>query len=613
VAQVAESGLFGVTVTVPYENPLLSPDWRTVLGLTGPGTSADVIVLRRNVEGGGRQQDMHHASHRELVGVSGAAFGHWNYDVYAQRGNVTTQSVLKSDFSITRGVRALDVVVDPRTGNVVCASALSGSDPNCVPYNIWTLGGVTPEALDYLQTPGFLMGSTSQTLYVATLSGDLGHYGIRFPGSAEGPEVVIGAERRSEAIDLAPDVALTSGDLAGSGGATPPVSGSYVVKELFGETRIPVTDDLRFTGSFRHSNYSTGKSSNTYGMGVDYSPVRHARIRGSYQRAIRAPDIFEAFSPQVLSGLGGQDPCAGENPGRSLAECARTGVTAAQYGHVPPPPEGIGTNLLLGGNPDLGPETGKTLTLGVVLEPMPDLSVSIDYYDIRVTQAIGTPPPNIILMQCADTGDPFYCALIRRDPVAGSLWLPGGTIDITLKNQDALTASGVDVALRHGTRLGGMGRISFEALGTYARKISFDIRGAGSYDCAGLFGPNCGRPLPRWRHRLLANWKMPWDVELAATWRYIGAVLNTRTDSNPLLATAVNDVDRRLSARNYLDLAFVWAVSMNFTLTAGVNNVLDRDPPLVSGVGAGFANGNTYPVVYDALGRRIFARLAARF
>ncbi len=158
VAQIAPSGLFGVQTTVNFENPLLSSSWRNALGLTGPGTSNDTLILRRNVEGGGRQDDIRHTSYRGIIGVKGDAWKNWNYDVYGTLGRVVYQETYKNDFSIARSQRALDVVTDPATGQPACRSAVDGSDPNCVPYNVWATGGVTPAALAYLQTPGLQEG-----------------------------------------------------------------------------------------------------------------------------------------------------------------------------------------------------------------------------------------------------------------------------------------------------------------------------------------------------------------------------------------------------------------------------------------------------------------------
>ncbi|MEZ0334093.1 MAG: TonB-dependent receptor plug domain-containing protein, partial [Gemmatimonadales bacterium] len=465
VAQIAESGLFGIQVPVMFENPLLSAEWRSRLGLTKPGDSVVVQVERRNVEGGGRKADLRSTSFREVFGVRGSIADAWHYDAYFQTSNVVFQYAQLNDFSRARGRRAMDVVSDPVTGNPVCRSVLDGTDPQCVPYNIWTIGGVTPEALAYLQTPGFQKGNASLDVLSGSMTADLGAYGIRLPGVKEGVSVAFGLERRQEEQVLDADTAFATGDLAGQNGGTPSISGAYSVKEVFGEVRIPVLDTLSFNGSFRYSSYSTGASTDTYGGGFDFQPVRQFRLRGSYQRAIRAPHISELYPPQqvIAGGLPFDDPCEGTAPARSFEECARTGVTAAQYGAIEAYQTlGTGTPayIRIGGNPRLQPETGNTLTLGVVLTPTRDLSATLDYFDIKVDDTINFADPLIAFTQCLNTGSPLYCDRIRREPQSGTLWLPGAEIDATNINSGQLRTSGVDIGVNYKHGLGEYGSLA---------------------------------------------------------------------------------------------------------------------------------------------------------
>ncbi|MCM2329350.1 MAG: TonB-dependent receptor, partial [Lysobacter sp.] len=404
-AQIAPSGLFGLITTVGFDNPLLTPGWRTLLGVNNAGDSADMFILRRNVEGGGRQDTIGHTSYRGVVGVKGDFAKHWNYDVFLQHGRVNYSEAYLNDFSLTRATRAMDVVADAN-GNAVCRSVLDGTDPACVPYNIWSLGGVTPAALAYLQTPGLQKGYTEQKVQGATLSADLGNYGVKLPSAKSGVGVAFGAERRVEKLELLTDAAFTSGDLFGQGGPTIGLGGQYTVKDLFAEARVPLiegrdfVDLLSVNGSYRYSDYSTGQSADSYGLGIDWAPTKKVRLRGSYQQAVRAANVIELFQAQGV-GLydNDADPCAGATPLRSFAECARTGVTAAQYGRIIDNPAGQ-YNALFGGNPNLKPETGKTSTLGVVLTPMKDMSLTLDYFQMKVEDVISTLPPTIVLEQC---------------------------------------------------------------------------------------------------------------------------------------------------------------------------------------------------------------------
>jgi outer membrane receptor protein involved in Fe transport len=617
VAQIAESGIFGVQLPVRFENPLLSPEWRSRLGLEDPGDSVVVQFDRRNMEGGGRRADLRHTSFREVLGVKGAISDSWHYDAYLQVGRVLYQQTYFNDFSISRISRAMDVVSDPVTSRPVCRSVLDGSDPQCVPYDIWRIGGVTPEALAYLQTPGFLKGGVSLDVVSASTTADLGAWGIRFPGAKEPVSLALGFEWREEKQDLQADTAFGTGDLAGQGSATPSTSGEYSVRELYGEIRLPVLDTLSFNGSFRNSRYSTDISTNTYGLGLDFQPVRQLRLRGSYQRAIRAPVIAELYPLQqvVLSGFGFDDPCAGTSPARSFADCQRTGVTAAQYGNIEVYPtnfDGTPANVRIGGNPQLQPETGTTLTAGVVVTPARDFSATLDYFEIRLDDTITFADPTIAVSECLNTGEPLYCNRLRRDPMSGTFWLPGAEIDATNINSGQLRTSGVDVGFNYSMRFDGYGSLKLDALGTWLREFSVELyKGATPYDCAGFHSWGCYAPRPKWRHRFRATWSTPWNLDLSATWRHLDSV-DHQGPHDPVVPITVPDVIRSIPAMDYLDLGASWQATKQVTVRAGVSNVLDQDPPL-SGNAPPLGNGNVWVGTYDALGRRIWVAVTAKF
>ena len=614
VAQIAPSGLFGLDASganaITFENPLLSNAWRQTLGLNAPGDTADLVIFRRNVEGGGRRDDLNHTSYRGVVGVKGDV-GNWKYDVFAQVGKVRYAETYFNDFSVARSARALDVVPGAN-GAPVCRSTLNGIDPNCVPYNIWSLGGVTKEALTYLQTPGFQRGNTSQTVQGVNLSTDLGEYGLKLPTSTEGIGLALGWEHRTEKLSLDNDAAFESGDLAGQGGPTKNVSGQFSVRDYYAETRIPIlqkqpfADQLNVTASYRKSDYSTGQKTSSYGAGIEWAPIKEAKFRFSYQRAARAANVVELYTPAGLGLYGmSSDPCAGTTPTATLAQCARTGVTAAQYGNIVDSPAQQ-YNQISGGNANLAPEKSDSYTLGLVLTPTRNTSVTIDAFDMKVKGIIGGLPATTSLDSCLATGDATYCSLITRDRL-GTLWaLETAQIVATNQNLGMASTKGVDLGANWNTKLGEWGSLNLSLMGTYLKEFKQqDLPGGDTRDCAGLHGPTCGVPLPKWRHKLRAVWGTPWNgVELGATWRYVRAV-NLDTESEP--------ADARLGARSYLDLVASWQISPIFTLRAGVNNSLDKDPPLSGVVAAVYGNGNTYPQVYDAMGRHIFLNLTAKF
>ncbi|WP_229418620.1 TonB-dependent receptor domain-containing protein [Pseudoduganella flava] len=622
VAQIAPSGLFGFDASganaIHNENPFLTPAWKTALGLNADNPTAEALIFRRNVEGGGRQDDIRHTSYRGVLGMRGE-WNNWHYDAFVQLGKVIYAENYLNDFSIARTARALDVVTDAN-GKPVCRVALQGIDTACAPYNIWALGGVSQEALNYLQTPGFKKGSTHQTVQGINVGTDLGNYGIKVPGANDGVNVSLGWEHRTEKLELRTDAAFDTGDLAGQGGPTHGVEGQFSVREYFTEVAIPLlqkrpfAEDLLARLTYRRSDYSTGNKTNSYGLGLEWAPTSTVKVRGSYQRAVRAANIVEMYTPRGI-GLydNDEDPCAGATPTASLEQCARTGVTAAQYGHIEDSPAQQ-YNGLFGGNKDLKPETSDSYTFGIVLQPMRNLSLTVDYFNLKVEDVILDLPATTTLTQCLETGDPKFCSLITRDRT-GSLWaLPTAQIVATKMNLGSRKTSGIDISANYKYKTPGYGDVAFALTGTWLKEFKQeDVPGTGEYDCAGYFGPSCGTPLPKWRHKFRTTWSTPWNVDMALTWRFIDKVDLSSTSSDPNLAGASEEADRVFGRRNYFDLTANWQATKAISLRVGVNNLFDKDPPVGGITSSTFGNGNTFPQVYDALGRRVFMNLTARF
>ena len=628
LAQIAPSGLFfgSLETLLDFNNPLLSSAFKGAFGIT-PTTPGDVLIGRRDIEGGGRVDDRRHTSYRGVLGFKGdipfAFTKGWDYDVWYQMGKVVFQDTYLNDFSKIRIARALDVVATPN--GPACASAVSGLDPACVPWDIFHLGGVTPAAVNYLAVPGVQKAFTEQSVVGGTVSADLGMYNWRLPWAKDGIGVAFGAERRVEKLEFTPDLEFTSFDLAGQGGPALPVNGRYTVKEVYAEVKVPIIQDrpwaqlLSVNGSYRYSDYSTNKTTDTYGIGAEWAPVREARLRGSYQQAIRAANIIELFLPTGFNLFNmSADPCGtsalGGPPSATLAQCLATGLPAAQFGSTLLTNPAGQYNYLQGGNPALDPEKAKTYTLGVVIQPMRNLSASVDYWRIKVDNAVGVIPPATSVTQCIATGQ--FCNLIHRDPLTGALWVGSGFVTGTNINTGSIKTSGIDVTVNYIYPIRAWGSLGFNFNGTWTKDfIQEKVAGLGAYDCLGLYGAVCGAPRPEWRHKARGSWSTPWNVDVALTWRHIDAVDVELSSSNPQLAGDFFPVVKRLGERDYLDLAASWAITKSVTLYAGVNNIFDKDPPITDSSIAGPAagSGNTYPQVYDALGRRIFVSLTAKF
>jgi iron complex outermembrane recepter protein len=646
---VAPSGVFGQTIAVPCSSPLLSPNQIaticTAAGL-GPDDAASLVTYRRNIEGGGREDDLRHTDYRMVWGIRGDLGKGWNYDVYGQYSTVVFSEVFRNDLSVARVSAALDVVRDPTTGQPVCRNSLNPNTPvtlaGCVPYDIFGPTGPSAAALAYVSVPGFSNGQTNEQVLSAQLTGDLGQYGIKSPMANDGVGIALGAEYRRESSEFFNDLEFSTGDLAGQGGPQVDVSGAFDVMEIFGELRIPIVQDvtffkdLSFEGGYRYSDYSLAGTTSTYKLALNWAPVEDIRLRAGYNRAVRAPNIVELFTPQAIGNGLADDPCSGPTPVFTQAQCANTGVSASQYGRVPQNTANQ-YSALFGGNPNLSPETADSYTVGFVLTPtfLSGFSLSVDYFDIKVKDTISALNPSLILTNCAITADPTLCGLVRRAPTNGSLFTGGGNVEATNVNIGYLKTSGVDFEANYRLPLAnwgmeGIGGIALAFTGTWLDKLETDpgLAALGdnsevlatSFDCAGLYGPNfCGTPNPEWRHRLRVTWTTPVDgLSLSVNWRYFGAVQSENAGSdNPYFdLTPIYNVDKKIPAQNYFDATVTWRVKENYTLRVGVNNLFDRDPPIIgsqSGGASAFFNGNTFPVVYDALGRFLFMGITADF
>ncbi|WP_116367101.1 TonB-dependent receptor domain-containing protein [Parahaliea mediterranea] len=652
-AQIApgtvQGGIYGDLGGLNCDNALLSDQQKDFLcgaaGLSsgsiyddagnyvGPEDVAEgILVRRRNLEGGPRQDELRHESFRVVLGTDGKLAGAFNYDLFASYANVSYTSRFTGDANRFRLANALNAVIDQRPGSStfgqpVCsinadASALN-DDAGCLPLDYFGADFASPEATAYVLENKGITGDTSMKNLVFSVNGDLGEYGIKSPWADYGVGVAGGYEYRENTLDYRPDEIYATA-------VTPelPISGDVSVNEVFAEVNVPLIDGvtmidmLSLEGAYRYSDYSSGFTTDTFKLGLNWAPVSDLRLRGSFQRAVRAPNVIELFSSQQkfevdLTQLpnGSFDPCSGANPWASLEQCMRTGVTAAQYGNIQDNPAGQ-FNTLVGGNQDLNPETANTYSFGLVYSPemIPGLTVSVDYFDIEVEDLVGSVNPNLAMNNCLETGDSYFCGLINRGQ-GGSLFLfDDGYFERFNINTGSLETKGFDLTVDYGFDVGNLGDVSVNFVGTLLDEFTStplpNSTGDEIYDCTGLYGGLCGRPRPEWRHKMRANWVTPWDLSVALTWRYISSVDIAQTSSQPALSGSFAAVNKTLDERNYLDLSAGYMVNDNITLRAGINNLLDRDPPLTTTAAIeDGGNGNTYPQFYDAVGRTIFMSL----
>lgn len=643
-AQIAYSGTFGNITGIPCYNALLSKqqydticgNWTNMGGDHAPDfaspaaalayiSSLDLAVgageinsytaplysLKRNVEGGPRQDITTFENTVAIYGIRGELPNEWNYDVSYQLSDVEYTSEYRNDLSVVAMNRAIDVI--SVNGTPMCVAALNGSDSACIPYNLFSGGmpgdagiqGVIdggPELQQYIANSTFVRGTGKQRILQAVVSGELP---FTLPNTVSAVSAAFGFESKDLSTDYRPDRPSRTGDRSGSGGATLPLTGGYDVNEYFVELGIPVRDDLSFDAGFRYADYSTGQSTNTYKLGGYFQINEDFALRASYQSAIRHASLWELYRATGfnLTDLP-DDPC-GLSMTASQAACANTGLSASLYGtDLKSPADQY--NILQGGNELVAPEEAKSFTAGFVATPsfVEGLTFTLDFFDINVEQGIGTIPPSTALDKCLETGVSTFCNLINRHPVNGSLWLTGGYISAQTTNLSEETVRGIDIIFdyRFNTRFGPM---DVQGVSTYLQTAELiELPGEPALDCAGKWGLSCGKnPQPTFSGNYKLTMSPLYDARVSLGLRYLGG-----TDD-----LGGNNID--FDAETYVDLTVEWdaAGTSNYIFTGGISNLLDKDPQVSSDAGTAPGNGNTFPAFFDALGRYVFVNVGVHF
>jgi len=660
-AQIAESASFNRPFETNCDNPLLTggagPNGDGIMLGSITGTFDDngdfvscldymaagndpidvqFINSHRNVEGGPRVSTYENSSWRAIFGFRGDINDDFSFDIFGQFSATEGTRISQNDLNYVRVQQAL-YIVDDGNGNPVCRDSSGG----CVPWNIFERNAdgttaVTDEAAAFIAGVGIVTGETEQTVFGGTIEGDFTNMGIQSPMADAGLSGLIGFEMREDKLGrLADDISKISGGrgLTGTGGATLPIAGEIEVEEIFMEmsmpliTGKPMIQELGLTAGYRYSDYTTNGNgvsnsfdADTYFAGISWAPNDEVRFRFNQAVAIRAPNVFDLYVG-INTGLvelapvnGDGDQCSGPTPVATQAQCANTGLSAAQYGSVDPSAAGQ-FNLITGGNPNLVAEEGETTTFGVVITPsmIENLSVSIDYFDIEVSDAIGSVPAQTSYDRCLTTGDPAFCANVTRD-TAGTLHLlneapDGGLSGLSQQNVNVSTfaTEGVDLNVTYMLDLNDMGSINFDYAATFLdTNYSVAIPGDDKVECAGAYAGPCGLPAPEYNHRFLATWMTPYDVNVSATWRHIGETdLYGLDDPQGYLEDSMEE-------RNYLDVAATYDYSENVQIRVGANNILGDDAPVTTSAGTGTGNNNTYPGLFD-VSTYLFAGVTVKF
>jgi outer membrane receptor protein involved in Fe transport len=443
----------------------------------------------------------------------------------------------------------------------------------------------------------------------------------------------VGAEWRKAEAEYIPDEYLRSGDVIGFNPGLP-TAGEVTSKDFFGEVRIPILADLPLVknltanGGYRSSDYDldgVGRVS-TYLYGLDWRLNNSVGFRGQFQRAIRAPNIGDLYGGLQLNFQTLTDPCSsraavGNQTAAVRAVCEATGVPVAAVFTAGVQPDNI-IPTRSGGNVNLQEESSDTRTFGVVFTPefLPELAVTVDYFDIKLDGAISQlgggaqNTLNLCYLTVQDANSNF-CRAVHRNTATGGITVPF-SLDVLQANIGALETSGIDLQARYGWDVGwgGIGgangsRFVINTAWTHTDEFTVTPMQAvpeNKNRCVGAYGSTCGEPIPEFKGVTRVTWTTgPLGVSLRH--RYIDSVTTDRYVlpqsaglTPPLLATLTNP---KFDAQNYLDLSFTYDFGEKAEIHAGVNNVLDTDPPIVAGFGG---YGNTFPATYDYAGMTVF-------
>lgn len=593
--QIAESGTFFANdPAFECSDPLIG----TLCADLGfdPAQPLSIYIGKRNVEGGPRISRIESNSFRVVAGAEGElGFGSWFYNASFLYGRNSSNEANVNDFITSR----LDEAIRDGT------------------YPVFSPAGVTAAQAAGLSGTGMRQGSTTLQVLNAFVSGDIG---ITLPTASDPISLVVGVESRTETFRVDTDANMATGNFTGLGGPRLPISGETKVNEVFMEAQMPLFKSSGLIKSldadlgFRSSDYKLSGNVNTYKVGANAS-FGDVRVRAGFNRAIRAPQTGDLFSDQQIALWSGADPCSGDTPEFTAAQCANTGVSAAQYGSITASPASQ-YNQFSGGNPGVKPETGDTWTIGLVASPIRGLNLSADLYDIKITDRIGTIGANTILRFCGTTGDPFLCSKIRRNPNSGDLWVgsslvTSGYVENLTSNFGDFRFRGLDLAASYTMPLMG-GQLTTSISGTQTLEATTaplpGVNDSATYDCKGRINTSC--QTPDWRHTMSLRYERDW-WSANIRWRHVGALDYINTNGTP--GTTDQLVVRnggKVSAFNYLDLSGSVMVGKFTTIRVGVNNVADKEPPLVGSTL--ILNANSIGG-YDQIGRYLFANVNVRF
>ncbi len=549
---------------------------------------------RRMVEGGSRFENTLTETKRVLVGLDGE-LGNWDYDMYATFGETASEGHFGHIYNLERVANAVGPSLKDGDGNWVLdadGNPLCANDTDaCVPLNVFSEGSVTQEMIDYIT---FVDNQASlqdqKALALNFVNSDI----VDLPAGPLG--VAFGYEWREERGSDTPDSQVNALGSAATGTPRKPTSGGFSVKEIYSEMVLPllgdnaIADSVELNLATRYSSYDPFGDTTNSNVGLKWRVSDQFMGRMKFSQAFRAPSTSHLFGGSGFSFPSISDPCS-TNP---TSFCIADGVPAGGF-------EPLSTQIrtTVGGNMNAQPETADIFTYGFVYEPnfVPGLAITIDHYDIELTNALATLGADFIVESCAESGS--YCDLIERIPSGPNAGNPINVLN-TVRNVGGLNTSGWDIGARYLglDLLGGTFDFRFEA----TRLSDFEtVQADGSVvNLTGRFDDDQDGHFTKLRY----NFDVVYNRNsLSLSWqlRSIGDADEVGFD----FATGA-DVERILEGRNYHDLQASYDFTdLDMIIAGGIDNVLDEDPPLSLD---GF-NDNTDVRTFDTAGRYYFLKV----
>ncbi len=590
---------------IPTTHPNWSTEARNLLA-TRANPTATVAYNKRFNALGGRTGFNTHDVWQLVAGTKGdlPVLGSWTYDLYATYGRSVQNETQGGNVRVAQVQNLLNAADG---GSTLCAGGFNPFGPTLL----------SAACQNYIGLKAKNLTTVVQRVLEGSVTGPV----AKLPAGTL--DVVFGASYRDLTFDFLPDSGLQPGAVIGFNEQLP-VKGNLDFKDVFVEAVIPILRNLPMVkqlsatigGRVTDSNISGRDSS--YKAMLDWTLTDVVRFRGGAQSAIRAPNVGELFAPQLnnFPTFTNSDPCNttgaiatiyrnGSNAAQVQALCAAQSAVAGGGSYVQPAGQATG---IVGGNPGLRPETAKSFTAGLVLQPTKNVSATIDYWSINLEQVIAAVDATTIVQRCfnRDGANPTFsasnqwCQLFNRDANNG------GVIGLQqfARNQAFTKVSGVDLGLDYLLRLERFGSLRWNINATWTEKYKSQTTAVDPInDFAGSIGSGTGSAAPKWRVNLGTSYTWGgFNVQL--TNRFIDKMVhaNTVTGGSPLSNTGTD-------ATWYHDLSLRYAITPKIAVRAGVSNLTDQQPRVYTPN----IQANTDPSTFDVLGRRYFVGLNAKF